>query len=360
MEADFLRQTADTFQASATFLDLAHIWGPLDSEIASKIKYAKYHALRIANAIKAGEDPNLSNPKAEVSPERETLPKDFTQSEVHIANGASTDDRRLRDLRQPSVEDIPDDYERLQRSLAQHSTLDESLHPSRAPSVPRPPLPNPSTADSVSPAEQNNGEDYYMTGALGGNVSPLQSSSIGRKGSDGGGYFPRVPEFHKGADVTHRPTAPPDESHLPIDYAMPDPTLHPPSPTAPETGASGILPTDAFHSIASPAVEHSSTSSQPRSDLRSYQPQQPTVIPHLLNSNISSDYKRQPRSRPQPTISPQHNSNQVIVREEFVADEEAIMKAQKHARWAISALNFEDVKTAVKELRGALEVLGAQ
>jgi vacuolar protein sorting-associated protein VTA1 len=43
-----------------------------------------------------------------------------------------------------------------------------------------------------------------------------------------------------------------------------------------------------------------------------------------------------------------------------VTDEEAIMAAQKHARWAISALNFEDVKTAVKELRSALEVLGAR
>ena len=43
----------------------------------------------------------------------------------------------------------------------------------------------------------------------------------------------------------------------------------------------------------------------------------------------------------------------------YVADEEAILKAQKHARWAISALNFEDVNTAVKELKGALESLGA-
>jgi vacuolar protein sorting-associated protein VTA1 len=40
-------------------------------------------------------------------------------------------------------------------------------------------------------------------------------------------------------------------------------------------------------------------------------------------------------------------------------DEQAIMKAQKHARFAISALNFEDVPTAVKELRGALMTLGA-
>jgi vacuolar protein sorting-associated protein VTA1 len=35
------------------------------------------------------------------------------------------------------------------------------------------------------------------------------------------------------------------------------------------------------------------------------------------------------------------------------------MAAQKHAKWAISALNFEDVPTAVKELRIALQNLGA-
>jgi vacuolar protein sorting-associated protein VTA1 len=35
------------------------------------------------------------------------------------------------------------------------------------------------------------------------------------------------------------------------------------------------------------------------------------------------------------------------------------MAAQKHAKWAISALHFEDVDTAVKELRIALRSLGA-
>jgi len=41
-------------------------------------------------------------------------------------------------------------------------------------------------------------------------------------------------------------------------------------------------------------------------------------------------------------------------------DEEAVMKAQKHARWAISALNFEDVPTAIKEFELALQTLGAR
>jgi len=45
---------------------------------------------------------------------------------------------------------------------------------------------------------------------------------------------------------------------------------------------------------------------------------------------------------------------------DVVVDEEAVVKAQKHARWAISALNFEDVPTAIKELRSALETLGAR
>jgi len=40
-------------------------------------------------------------------------------------------------------------------------------------------------------------------------------------------------------------------------------------------------------------------------------------------------------------------------------DEASIVNAQKHAKWAISALNFEDVNTAVRELRKALEMLGA-
>jgi vacuolar protein sorting-associated protein VTA1 len=40
-------------------------------------------------------------------------------------------------------------------------------------------------------------------------------------------------------------------------------------------------------------------------------------------------------------------------------DDVAIAQAQKHAKSAISALNFEDVPTAVRELRRALETLGA-
>lgn len=43
----------------------------------------------------------------------------------------------------------------------------------------------------------------------------------------------------------------------------------------------------------------------------------------------------------------------------YTTDEGRMVQAQKHAKWAISALNFEDTTTAVRELRKALEQLGA-
>lgn len=67
------KQTADTFQASATFLELVNIWGTPDAETQAKIKYAKWNAVRIVKALKEGKDPNESNPKPEPV-EEEALP----------------------------------------------------------------------------------------------------------------------------------------------------------------------------------------------------------------------------------------------------------------------------------------------
>lgn len=62
------------------------------------------------------------------------------------------------------------------------------------------------------------------------------------------------------------------------------------------------------------------------------------------------------QAAPVRAVAPSPIANQAT----YLADEDSILKAQKHARWAISALNFEDVNTAVKELQGALESLGAR
>ena len=367
------RQTADTFQAAATFLDLGQIWGPLKPEIASKIKFAKFHALRIAKALKIGEDPNLSNPVVQPDTE-EMAPLDPNDPEVQAINGSSSP----QDInRQPSVEEVPDEHQQIQPYLAQSSTANESIHPSRTSSVP----PQSQQHRPLSSPDQN--EAYYATtGAP--DVSPLGPSSADRKMSSGGGYFPTVPDgVGHTSDIL--PDAPPMDPGSPPVPTLPSPsTLPPPSSGALAAPASQPLPpptvdTSAhipppslapqfpLHDFSQPPPQSSAPSApimppsrpyQPPSQsyqppAQPYQPPLPRPTPNTVHHPVptpTASIAAPPMRAPAPTAS----TAQV-----YQADEEAILKAQKHARWAISALNFEDIKTAVKELKGALESLGA-
>ncbi|KAL9107887.1 MAG: hypothetical protein Q9227_007305 [Pyrenula ochraceoflavens] len=391
------RQTADTFQAASTFLELMQIWGPLDLEISSKIKYAKYHALRIAKAIKAGEDPNLSNPKQE-QPQPDEAPLDANELDVQMLNDATKPrqpsvvevpdeaDHQARTLARQSVideslhpsrtssvprppptkvEDAPDDSDRLQQTLAQRSSVNESLHPSRAPSVGRPlhtdmtqsPTITRDSDSAVSPLPPATAEDFYTQSGQ-PDVSPLAPSPE-RRPSAGGNYFPQV------QDPPSQLTAPPpiDLPSAPTGYSNPAPPAQ--SPLQDPSHAfspSGPVPPP---SVPPPVQQNQAPPPPPQT-----QPPPPTVFqpshgPPPAQFPISPPTGQpypppplsqvQPPSRPPPAQQPKPMEASTS----FEPDEEAVSAAQKHARWAISALNFEDVPTAIKELRGALKSLGA-
>lgn len=404
------RQTADTYQAAATFLDLLQIFGALDPEIAAKVKYAKYHALRIAKALKAGEDPNLSNPRQETPTEEQLPALDPNDAEVRALEGVSTRPRQpsvveipdeadrlqktlsqksvldeslhpSRDTsippdqrkteRQPSVVEVPDEADRLQHNLAKQSSLDESLHPSRQPSLPQ--TPN----NGVSPIAAQDAAAFYTNQQDPVDVSPLDSPE--RKPSVGGNYFPMVPSDAAASDLPSAPTAAaggPDLPSAPTDIAGRAPS-HPPAPPSIDTisaRASLASLNKAGHaSPPPPAHRHgnflppAAPGQQPQIP-SNFQPQQPPpqlpVNPPQLRQH-HGPVPPIPQGRqvvsPSPIHPPIHPpvAAQSSQSDEVVVDEDAIMKAQKHARWAISALNFEDVPTAIRELRGALASLGA-
>ncbi|KAL8684430.1 MAG: hypothetical protein Q9224_006354, partial [Gallowayella concinna] len=331
------------------------IWEPMDAETSSKTKYAKYHALRIAKAIKAGEDPNSSNPRPEPIPSPEpTL--DPSDPDVQMLDESP----RPPAAYQPTVEEVPDEHDRLERHLAQRSSVDQSLHPSRAPSVPRPPESLPQESIPTNQPVEN----YYQDSSV-PDVSPLQSSDRGRNGSIGGGYFPRPPEAgdesapspdtNDQVDGLNYPSAPqlPDTSSLPLPapYATSAPPFSPPEESAPSLPPSSLDYGDMSTASApvAPSGPHP-PGVAPFQAPRYPQPSAPSIMPHPTPPPF-----RQRAPPPPPSFSQQTASAPPTV-----VDEEAISKAQKHARWAISALNFEDVTTAVKELRGALESLGAR
>ncbi|KAL8671664.1 MAG: hypothetical protein Q9168_003844 [Polycauliona sp. 1 TL-2023] len=350
------RQTADTFLAAIVFLEMRQIWEPLDQETSSKTKYAKYHALRIAKAIKAGEDPNESNPAPEPNPVQDAQDPDVQMLD---------ENPRHIPPHQPTVEDIPDEHDRIERHLAQRSSIDQSLHPSRAPSIPQP-------ADSVqqpspvpTPPEQTV-EDYYQQASSVPDVSPLQSPDRGRNGSLGGGYFPTAPESCSASGTSEVANGQisgddpssglnlPDASSLPppMPFGTPGPPISPSEESAP--------------SLPPPSFNYNQISAPSAPALVPFSPQVPGTNPYEAPGHpqpsapsIQQHRTAAPFRQAAPPPNPPPVSQPPIHAPAAVVDEEAMLKAQKHARWAISALNFEDVSTAVKELRGALQSLGA-
>ncbi|RHZ66364.1 uncharacterized protein CDV56_108742 [Aspergillus thermomutatus] len=310
------KQTADTFQAAATFLELCQIWNPLEPEIAAKIKFAKYHALRIVKAIKAGEDPNATNPVVKEDDETEgpTVTEDDLEAQADLVSQPQ----------QPTVEEVPDESERAERAMARQSSLDESLHPSRSSSAPRPQrtidsftIPDVPTSAPRTPAPETGptGEQGSTLNLPSAPVTFASSSSI-----------PNLPDTPSNLGA-HHPAASnsfhsfPPPSDLPP--ASPPATFHQPS---------------SFYNHPKPSTWAPSTPAQPDT----------APVP------VVSRPVQQPAPAAVPTVSASSQSNSHGI------DDQAIAQAQKHARWAVSALTFDDVNTAIKELKNSLKYLGAE
>lgn len=246
------------------------IWAPVDPEMAAKSRYAKYHAVRIVKAIKAGEDPNATNPVSEAPAPQSPV--------AGLEDGGGPSGT----YQPPTVESVP-----------------ESRLPSRPASVVQPSAFGPPSATPLAPHEPSE------------NMATSSHSDATRSASVGGGYFPSVPTF---TSDNAQPTAPTADSN---NFGLPS---APPPPPALSTD-----PADFYNQAAAPA---------------------PAPIPAPVVPTI-------PQAAPLPPV-------QALPPGSYRDDDDSMTLATKHAKWAISALNFEDVNTAVKELRLALQSLGAQ
>ena len=364
------RQTADTFQAAATFLELVNIWAPPDAETQSKIKYAKWNAVRIVKALKEGKDPNESNPKAP-APEENLPALDPKDSEVQMLGSPTKP--------QPAyVEEVPDEQDRVEARLARQSSIDQSLHPSAQVSA---------RGSPKAPYDPYPRDAFPYTTVQDDNVSPLEQSPNARNGSVGGGYFPEVPTFTSESRDATLPTAPPDDI---LDLGLPQQPLAPPGASVSPDFESFPPPTLPDEPIGPPPQDHYRQAPPTQSpDIRQDQEQhvtpdqlshvqKPTIPPHFHQPAPSQQQLQQPPPSQQhihytpPIHNPYESPRQQyqpppaaqapppVQNTQLIIDDMAIAKAQKHARWAISALNFEDADTAVKELRAALKTLGAE
>ncbi|OCL09624.1 DUF605-domain-containing protein [Glonium stellatum] len=333
-------QTADTFRAAATFLDMLTIWGPLEHEITAKSKFAKYHALRIAKALKAGEDPNLSNP---------------VQEAPHAASPSALD---------------PNDPEVQRISGAQHRFYVEPAPNTPAPPSPAisatrispPPPPPPSNRRSASreyPVRRPTSPSQFLPHRDVSPISPPSTSRQGSVSSAGGGYFPRmnVPTFTADNTAPSLPTAPLDDERMTSPY---DQTAPAPDPQNYYQNQSQGLDQN---KLVFPPPQPRLPSQPPQPPQNMYQNQYQALPQQQRQYQASQQvtYRHQsPASVPQPApVQQEDHAMSGMGATNYRTDEDALLAAQKHAKWAVSALSFEDVDTAVKELRIALRALGA-
>ncbi|KAL2143137.1 hypothetical protein VTI28DRAFT_284 [Corynascus sepedonium] len=311
------QQTATTFDAAATFFHVANIWGPVDQETQQKIKYAKWNAARIVKAIKEGKDPNESNPHQEEDPQPGLDPKDPAVQSL----GGSTPGAGPRPV---TVEEVPD---------AETTKADAARTP-----LPHSPVlaePSPVSDGGLQlPGVPTNLSQPAPSGYFGPDASitpPPQHSSQYQPPPE----IPGPPTGWAPSQQSPMATAPPTWPQRPVSPPAAS-TSHQESSTSatipPPTFATSTLPTAAVASPpVSPPADPYHTHIAPTATTA--RPTAPPAVPPTVHAPVPSGG--------------------------FATDEAAMVGAQKHARWAISALNFEDVPTAVRELRKALELLGA-
>ncbi|PLB45119.1 DUF605-domain-containing protein [Aspergillus steynii IBT 23096] len=295
------KQTADTFQAAATFLELCQIWHTPEPELAVKIKFAKYHALRIAKAIKAGEDPNETNPVIE---EDNLEPKEDDPEVQAIVQSLPPADPEALPGRQPSVEDVPDE-------------------PSAQPSGSTPTLPQvPTSFADIQPPHQN---------------APSPAMDLDH---DQGAplNLPSAPDtFASSASAPNLPDTP---TQIGRHHSSGDPNAFqsfPPPSSSPDRSPAGTpFDAKAFYNQSGPPSLPAQTSPGPL-------PVVSRPTPHSVPSTAHIPVAPTPSQANTPAV-----------------DDNAIAQAQKHARWAVSALTFDDVNTAIKELKNSLKQLGAE
>lgn len=294
-----------------------------EPDIKSKRKAAKYHAIRILKALRAGEDPNLTNPVHEPSSPQAASPFALDPNDPEVLN-------IIQGIEKPPMQNPYQSYvESAPNTDAQPSPTFSAPKVSPPPNLPSAPTGYGSHRD----------------------VSPMSHPAASRQGSvdsAGGGYFPRanVPTFTADNAAPGLPTAPSLE-----DEPMTTPFETSSLPTGSEMPQAPQVPDPQnFYQNATLPPQNMFQQAPPRSGFAS--PPPPTF---RAPSQPQYNHSPQPPQPPQPAPM----TTQVFHQDPIRTDEESVLEAQKHAKWAISALNFEDVNTAVKELRVALRALGA-
>ncbi|KAK9897157.1 DUF605-domain-containing protein [Cystobasidium minutum MCA 4210] len=217
--------------------------------------------------------------------------------------------------------------------------------PANAPSpaiVASPPLPSSSQLEDggepIQPTHHaNDSSEEVSRQLLGGHTSSTQA-----------------PDLARGSSIDISQDQEDNDEDMPSRFALPPPPAE--NPGAPPRSLPSVP--DGFSSTSSthPSAPHDDPSFPTF-------PAPSTTSTSTAPSRPSANTTAPPAPSAPPAQSYNHHQEIVPEIEDWQPepsslDPEVLASAQKHAKWAISALNYEDVETARAELKKALELIG--
>ncbi|KAI0931845.1 hypothetical protein AcW2_000633 [Taiwanofungus camphoratus] len=371
------RGTAKKFLAAANFLELLRIFEKdrdlaADTSSEDKIRYAKWKAADIAKAFREGRKPTPgpagSSPVPEPVPDT-ALPSSSSQRSVSPSAPAFT-----RDTPPPHLGDMPSPQQDgfFQNAPAQSHLLPNGVQsPGSWSTAATPGTPGRVfSGDDVNARARNGPRTARVSGVLEGweDEYGADASADEHTTAPKNVRFAPAEQESDPFGVHATPTPPAHVAQLPLVDASAPPPAAPesglprgfvPEIIAPGPGAPPLddLP-DGFVPAPSPPRSYPSTPPLPSP------PFPPSALPSPSYSPPSAPSFRLPSAPlvppPAPLVPPPVLPPEAATVTEMPVEltPAVVARAQKHCRFAISALDYEDTEQARKELRAALRLLG--
>ncbi|KAI1309980.1 hypothetical protein EDD11_003929 [Mortierella claussenii] len=323
------QKTAKNFVAAANFLELLKVFGDIDSEVEEKIKYSKWRAAEIVKAIRDGRQP-APPPGAE-------KPKDDIITDPNMAGG-------LDALEASSGFGANTTTTNTHNSDAVTGSAAFSPAPvaPATPSMTTTPQPGfPTISNFPSPPLGPTGTtDLTYNGSVNKNIST---------GSNSGWSQPPVsPNLNQHQNQIQ--FNPPGTS---LTYGLPSVASPPTSGYMPAENPNSLTP--GLHPKPSTQYGYGSVNSNLY---------QPPVVPapasapapaQNLYGQPSAGYNSPSAPYQQPVQTPSPQIPYAAV--SMVLDPAVNTQVQKHCKWTVSALTYDDIPTAIDNLEKALALL---
>ncbi|PRP86698.1 Vacuolar protein sorting-associated protein VTA1-like protein [Planoprotostelium fungivorum] len=380
------KETAATFLTSSILLQVLTQFGPLSPEVSEKIKYAKWKAADIMNAIRNGQKPKPgSKAEQELESELSTMAAETNNTATPSVYNESPPQNHQSTQQFDTYEAPAQKYQNTQQTDTYEAPAQKYQNTQQTDTYEAPPQKYQNTQQTdtyeAPPSVPSWSEQNFTSVPSPMDVVPpppssfstmnIPSPSFSRYGNDNLNLpappaFPSVtpPSFPPPPFETNHTPGPTiynpnrqegqEKEQAPSWRQPPNGNGYPPSfQTSPQYPSSHLPSPPSSHLPSPPSVPPSWPLPPP-----SYPSPPPSQPPSLPPSQPQPQYQPQPKPQPQPQpqLQAQPRMSQ-SVQSKYEPTMDDTEKAIKYTRYVLSSLQFDDTSAAVKNLKLALKQL---